>query len=64
MPYLICPACRLEAYAAAGHATTDRCPRCDTSLRSARRTDGVLRRWRIADLRLAPRQEEANHGIG
>src|SRR5215210_2285074 len=25
MPYLICPACRLEAYSAAGYATTDRC---------------------------------------
>jgi hypothetical protein len=58
MPYLICPACRLEAYSAAGYATTDRCSRCDTSLASARRTDGVLRRWNVADLRLALSQGE------
>jgi hypothetical protein len=56
MPYLICSACRTET---AGYATTDRCSRCDTSLASARRTDGVLRRWSVADLRLASSQVKA-----
>jgi hypothetical protein len=63
MPYLICPACRLEAYSAAGYATTDRCSRCDTALGGAERADGLLHRWKVTDLRLALR-EEAYHGLG
>jgi len=63
MPYLICPACRLKAYSAAGHATTDRCSRCDSSLAGAERADGVLRRWKVADLRLAT-SREAEHEFG
>jgi hypothetical protein len=63
MPYLICPTCRLEAYSAAGYATTDSCPRCDTSLGGAERADGLLHRWKVTDLRLAAR-EEALDGLG
>jgi hypothetical protein len=64
MPYLICPSCRLEVYSAAGYATTDRCSRCDASLTSARRTDGVVRRWNIPDLLVPASQEEVGHGAG
>jgi len=67
MPYRTCPACRLEAYCAAGYPTTHRCPRCATPLASARRPGGVLRRVRVADVRLAARAvraKEVDHGIG
>jgi len=64
MPYLICPTCRLKAYSAAQYATSDRCPRCDTSLRSAERADGILHRWKVTDRRLAVSQKEAGHVIG
>ena len=60
MPYLICPACRLEAYSAAGYATSDRCPRCDTSLRDAQRADGILHRWKVTYPDLAV-DKEADH---
>ena len=63
MPYLICPACRLEAYSAAGYATADSCPRCDTGLGGAERADGLLHRWKVTDLSLALR-EDAYHGLG
>ena len=59
MPYLICPACRLEAYSAAGYATADRCSRCDTSLRGAERAEGLRHRWMETDLRW----EEAYYGV-
>jgi Zn-finger nucleic acid-binding protein len=64
MPYLICPSCRLEAYSAAGYTTTDRCPRCDTSLAGAERADGLLHRWKVTDLRLTLAQQEVGHGVG
>jgi hypothetical protein len=64
MPYLICSACRLEAYSAAGYATTDRCPRCDAPLGGAERADAILHRWKVTDLRLAARREEALDGLG
>ena len=38
MPYLHCPQCRLTVYSAAGHSTTDSCPRCEAELESAPRT--------------------------
>jgi len=63
MPYLICPACSLEAYSAAAYANPEHCPRCDTSLGNAERADGLLHRWKVTDLRLA-RREEAYHGLG
>jgi hypothetical protein len=64
MPYLICPACRLEAYSAAAHASPDRCSRCDASLAGAERADGILHRWKVTDLRTAARQEKAHDGLG
>jgi ribosomal protein L34E len=63
MPYLTCPTCRLAAHSAARHATTDRCSRCDGPLAGAERADGVLRGWKVADLRLATRRE-AQHEFG
>jgi len=63
MPYLICPTCRLEAYSAAGYTTTDRCPGCDGSLGGAERADGLLHRWKVTDLRLDARREEALDGL-
>jgi hypothetical protein len=63
MPYLTCPTCRLEAYSAAGYATTDRCSRCEAFLTTAEQAPGVLRRWKVADLRLATRRE-AEHEFG
>jgi hypothetical protein len=56
MPYLTCPTCRLDVYSAAGHETTDPYSGCDSSLAGAARADGVLRRWKVADLRLAIRR--------
>ena len=56
MPYLICPACRLEAYSAARYATSDRCPRCDASFAGAERADGILHRWKATDPRLTSEQ--------
>jgi hypothetical protein len=39
MPYVICGACELVTYSAALWASTDECPRCGTSLPSARRSE-------------------------
>ncbi len=64
MPYLICPACRLEGYSAAAYASPEDCPRCDTSLGGAERADGLLHRWKATDLRLTLPQEEVSHGLG
>lgn len=64
MPCLVCPACRLASYSAARHATTDRCPSCDASLKGAERSDGVLRRWNVADLRSALRARGTDDGLG
>jgi len=64
MPYLICPACHLATYSAASHTTTDRCPGCDASLEGAERSEGALRRWKVADLRSALRVRETDHGLG
>jgi Zn-finger nucleic acid-binding protein len=64
MPYLICPACRLEAYSAAAYANPDRCPRCDASLGHAERADSILHRWKVTDLGMAARQEAVHDGIG
>jgi Zn-finger nucleic acid-binding protein len=61
MPHLICPTCGLTTYSAAGHATTDRCPRCDRPLKDAGRRPGVVRRWRLADMRLLARREGVEH---
>jgi hypothetical protein len=57
MPYLICPDCRISAYSAAGHSTTDHCPSCHASLKAAEPFYEVGRRHKIADLRVAVRQE-------
>jgi hypothetical protein len=64
MPYLIGPACRLEAYSAAASADPDACPRCHTSLGGAERADGIPHRWKVTDLRLTLPQEEARHAVG
>jgi hypothetical protein len=32
MPYIRCPGCALDSYSAAGHSTTDACPRCGATL--------------------------------
>ena len=63
MPYLICPACRLEAYSAAAYATSDRCARCDASLTGAERAEGLLHRWKVGDPGLLE-QKEADHALG
>ena len=57
MPHLICPTCRLTSYSAAGHATSDRCPSCDTALAGETQAEGVVRRWMIDDLRVLERRE-------
>jgi hypothetical protein len=41
MPHLICPTYRLAKGRAAGHATIDRYPQCDTSLRGGQRLEGI-----------------------
>jgi len=63
MPYLICSACRLEAYSAARYATCDRCPRCGASLAGAERADAILGPWEANYLRLPLTQEEVSHGV-
>jgi hypothetical protein len=62
MPYMICPACRLTSYSAAGLATHDRCPRCDAPLDADRAEDSV-RRWNLEALRATARREELEHGL-
>ncbi len=45
MPYVRCPGCALDTYSAAGHSTTDACPRCGSGLSGGARwtsVDGVL----------------------
>jgi hypothetical protein len=64
MPHLICSTCRLTTYSAAGHATADRCPRCDAPLSDAERVASSGRRWKLSDLRILARREEADHGLG
>ncbi len=64
MPHLSCPACRLTTYSAAAHATSDRCPRCDASLRDPARVGDGLRRWNLSDLRLSARQKGVARGTG
>jgi hypothetical protein len=51
MPHLICPTCRLTSSRKAGYATSDRCPRCDSSLVGEVQAEDVVRRWMIDDLR-------------
>lgn len=53
LPYIRCPGCALDSYSAAGHSTTDHCPRCGAPLSGGvqwERLDGVLvqRMWRTA----------------
>ena len=38
VPYVRCPGCAMDTYSAAGHSTTDACPRCGAAL-----TEGL--RW-------------------
>jgi hypothetical protein len=52
VPYVRCPGCALDTYSAAGHSTTDACPRCGAALNGQVRSaehDGVvvLRRVRF-----------------
>jgi len=61
MPYMICPACRLTSYSAAGLAT--RCPRCDAPL-DAHRAEASVRRWNLSALRYSARGKELEHGTG
>jgi len=42
VPYVRCPGCAMDTYSAAGHSTTDTCPRCGAAL-----TGGV--RWALAE---------------
>ncbi len=56
MPYVRCPGCALDTYSAAGHSTTDVCPRCGAALDGGvrwAREDGVmvLRRARFEVVR-------------
>ena len=65
MPYLICAGCSLTTYSAVRFGTTtDRCPRCDTSLAGAKQAKATPRRWRVADVRRALSEREAEHGLG
>jgi ribosomal protein L34E len=45
VPYVRCPGCSLDTYSAAGHSTTDACPRCGAALNGgvpSARHDGVV----------------------
>ena len=59
MPHLTCPNCRLTSYSAAGHATVDRCPRCDSPLGTTPRARKALRRWNVFALRDATQRTAA-----
>ena len=58
MPHLMCPACGLTSYSAAGYTTYDRCPGCDAPLERAKRTQASLPLWGLADLRLFESRKE------
>jgi len=61
MPHLTCSTCRLVSYSAAGHATVDRCPRCDSPLGSTPRAMKALRGWNLNG-GLATSQPQVNQG--
>ena len=51
LPYVRCPGSALDTYSAAGHSTTDDCPRCGAPLAGGvrwDRVDGVVLRRRRA----------------
>jgi hypothetical protein len=58
VPYVRCPVCALDTYSAAGHSTTDECPRCGAPLKGGVHWERVagprVRRRRIALAGLDP----------
>jgi hypothetical protein len=72
MPYLICSACRLSSFSsrargiptpprAAGQASADRCPRCNSLLSDLEPPQDTAGRWKLFDLRFKARLEGAEH---
>jgi hypothetical protein len=62
MPYILCPACGLTSYSAAGRSTHDYCPRCDASLEPLGRPGDPIRRWDLTALRRAAPSKELEYG--
>jgi len=63
VPYVRCPGCFLDTYSAAGHSTTDACPRCgaalDGGVRWARHDGVVVLRQARFELTRDPHAEAA-----
>ena len=65
--YIECPACRRSIYAVARHhSVAFRCPHCDAALHDdddrsfdATQVEGVVRRWRLTELRASARRKIA-----